>query len=51
MVSAGLEDPSPPWICQKQQKLDLNAITTWSHRVLLETTPNLKINQSSSKFQ
>ena len=37
-------------ISQKQGKFDLNAITTWPRRPLLEIASNLNIAQYSTKF-
>ena len=45
----GLE-PATLQIFQKQGKFDLNTITTWPRRPLLEGASNLNIGQYSTKF-
>ena len=43
-------EPATLQIFQKQGKFDLNAITTWPRRPLLEGASNLNIAQYSTKF-
>ena len=43
-------EPATLQILQKQGKFDLNAITTWPRRPLLEVASNLNIGQYSTKF-
>ena len=56
MVSAGLEDPAPPELAEDYQHLAKikgkmsSALPTELLGGLLERAPNLKIFQSSSKF-
>ena len=43
-------EPATLQFFQKQGKFDLNAITTWPRRPLLEGASNLNIGQYSTKF-
>ena len=49
LADRGIE-PATLQIFQKQGKFDLNAITTWPRRPLLEGASNLNIAQYSTKF-
>ena len=43
-------EPGTAQISQKQEEFDLNTITTWPRRHLLDGASNLNIAQYSTKF-